>query len=89
MIYNSTVICEFCNEIFRTYTVVICYFGISIVKDNENYQLVFKTIAGKCSLVLGKTKIEPRDFSIVVVMYSHSITAPLQQHHKVFFHIRL
>jgi hypothetical protein len=53
----------------QTATVVICYFWVAIVKDNENWLLVFKNNArrgflahgsnGKATLARGRKDVEP------------------------------
>jgi hypothetical protein len=68
---NSTVICAHLNKIYSwSYTVAICHFWISIVKDKGNCLLVFKNSArrgflalgsnGKLFLARGKKKVGPR-----------------------------
>jgi hypothetical protein len=43
IIYNSLVICSHLNKMYTwAYTIVICRFWISIIKDNKNWLLLFK-----------------------------------------------
>jgi hypothetical protein len=51
---NSTVICAHFNKMYIwACTMVICYFWRSILKDNENWLLVFKNSVWKSFITLG------------------------------------
>jgi hypothetical protein len=88
IICNSIAICVYSNKIYiSAYTMVICHFSISTVKDNENRLLVFKNSARRVFLAIGSNRREEESWTTLMYTIQRSCCQLIKENMTAGSHI--